>query len=306
MKAEDPQTQDRVRRYFQVRSRQLAAAGDLPVCEHSGLSGSHREEIQRVYLREILPKRFEVGRGMVYGPFHRSKEADIVIWDSQNYPSLPLLDHGFFFAESVKLVLESKSCWSEAQLNDVLEKCRSVRDIIAMPGLSLTDELHILKGEVASLRAGVDREGWLKVPHHIGTVAIFLRGGQTVTAASIGGDLIKKLDDCWPDVVLFLESGRLIVKNYCAPKAVSFGGEGWLEFFEIGADALLAFTVVLLELLDVRAVQMEHPLNLRQYVQHMGDIGPSESLEFPLTRPVPNRMVIWPSTGSRDVPEPEP
>src|SRR5438105_3579214 len=84
-------TQEQVRKYFRVKAKQLAATADLSVCDHPGLIGSHREELQRVFLRELLPARFSVGRGMVYGAFgHRSKEADIVIWDSQNYPSLPI------------------------------------------------------------------------------------------------------------------------------------------------------------------------------------------------------------------------
>ena len=34
---------------------------------------------------------------MVYGLVQRSKEADIVIWDAANYPSLPLVNHALFF-----------------------------------------------------------------------------------------------------------------------------------------------------------------------------------------------------------------
>src|SRR3954451_10703188 len=138
-------TQDQVRKYFRVKAKQLAATADLSICEHPGLIGSHREELQRVFLREILPGRFTVGRGMVYGAFgHRSKEADIVIWDSQNYPSLPMLDHSFFFADSVRLVLECKSRWSGDEFEDVLEKCESVRSIIAGSRLNLREEIIMM------------------------------------------------------------------------------------------------------------------------------------------------------------------
>ena len=57
-----------VKQYFQVKARQLAAMADLPICEHNTLAGSHREELQRIFLQEVLPRRFAVGRGMVYGP----------------------------------------------------------------------------------------------------------------------------------------------------------------------------------------------------------------------------------------------
>lgn len=98
-----------VQQYFRAKRRQLLAMSELAVAEHGGLRGSHREELQRIYLREILPRRFSIGHGMVYGAIGRSKEADIVLWDADNYPSLPLTDSSLFFAESVRVVLESKS-----------------------------------------------------------------------------------------------------------------------------------------------------------------------------------------------------
>src|SRR5947208_1708617 len=110
---------DRVRQYFRVKTEQLRAASALPSAEHAGLAGGHREELQRIYFSEILPQRYQVGRGMVYGMVHRSREADIVIWDALNYPSLPMLDHSFFFAESVRAVVESKSRWSPQDFADV-------------------------------------------------------------------------------------------------------------------------------------------------------------------------------------------
>src|ERR1039458_5354439 len=97
-----PNTPEKIRDYFRVKAKQLAAVASLPICDHSGLAGSHREQVQRIYLREILPKRFEIGRGMVYGVEHRSYEADIVVWDSIQYPSLPMADHSLYFAESVR------------------------------------------------------------------------------------------------------------------------------------------------------------------------------------------------------------
>lgn len=47
---------DRVRDYFRVKARQLVAAAALPACEHAGLAGGHREELQRLYLTQVLPR----------------------------------------------------------------------------------------------------------------------------------------------------------------------------------------------------------------------------------------------------------
>lgn len=139
--SERNETAKAVANYFRAKRRELMALADLPVVEHAGLRGSHREQIYRTYLADLLLRRYSVGRGMVYGQFHRSREADIVVWDSHAYPTLPLQDHSFFFAESVRTVIECKSKWSSAGFADVLDKSRAVRDIVPRKELSLADEL---------------------------------------------------------------------------------------------------------------------------------------------------------------------
>jgi hypothetical protein len=284
MRIDNPETQNRVKQYFRVKARQLAAMAELPVCEHPGLIGSHREELQRIYLREVLPRRFEVGRGMVYGPSHRSKEADIVIWDSQNYPNLPMLDHSFFFAESVRVVLESKSAWREEEFQDVLEKSCTIRDIVTIPGLSLTDEMILLRQEVAATQMRQVHVGTLIAPHHIGTAAIFLTGGHSLNPAFLTSDLIRQTDDSWPDILLLLESGRVVIKNYQPSESIPLGGEGWLEFYDLGEDALFAFTVGLLAFLEERSVQVERPLSLTQYVPDLISIEPTATIDLSLAK----------------------
>ena len=283
---------DLVRQYFRSKAAQLRAASELAVCEHGGLLGGHREEIHRSFLREILPRRFEVGRGMVYGRMHRSREADLVIWDRDNYPSLPLADHSFFFAESVRVVLEAKSRWSLEGLTDVLEKCCAVRDIIPDGGLSLADELAGIHQEIHSLKLGVGHHGALIVRPHIGTGAIFLSGGASVTADVARSVEVESIDDRWPDVLLLLEPGKLVVKRYHASDQ-TFGGSAELEFYELGEDALLAFTSALLSLVNERSVLVENSSFLEAYVMEVTDTPPCEVVPFPVSRPIPNRTPIW-------------
>jgi len=208
-----------------------------------------------------------------------------------------MLDHAFFFAESARVVLESKSHWGDGELTDVLEKCRSVRDIIATTGLSLTDEIVLLKQEMAASRLGREPEGWLKIPHHIGTAAIFLKGGHTVQCDLLSDELIKDMDDSWPDVILLLEPGRVIIKNYETTESTPFGGTGWIESYDLGEDALIAFTIALLSFLEERSVQTEYPLNFMHYVPDLLEVDPTSSVDFPLTRPVPQRRHIWGSAA---------
>jgi hypothetical protein len=280
--------QDRVREYFRVKTAQLRAAAALPSAEHAGLAGSHREELQRIYFSEVLPQRYRIGRGMVYGMMHRSREADIVIWDALNYPTLPMLDHSFFFAESVRAVVESKSRWSPEDFADVRRKSQAVRDILAYPEPNLEDTIAMLQLEVASLRSGDAHDGFLTSKHHIGTVAVFLDRGSQAFAdeASIPREALETADDCWPDLMLLLHPGRVVVKDY--------GGDAdYLCFYELADDALLFFTHGLLSLLADRVVSTEAPFYFRAYASEVLDAEPYMTLPFLLTRPAVGRRPLW-------------
>jgi hypothetical protein len=280
--------QERVREYFRVKTAQLRAAANLPSAEHAGLAGSHREELQRIYFSEILPRRYEIGRGMVYGFMHRSREADIVVWDSLNYPSLPMLDHAFFFAESVRAVIESKSRWSSDDFTDVLRKSKAVKDILPYPGTNLDDTVAMLQLEVASLRHRKEHDGFLAARPHIGTAAIFLdRGSNTFTdESSVPREAIADADDCWPDLMLLLHPGRVVVKTYDDDGS-------YLCFFNLGDDALLFFTHNLLALLTDRVVSTEAPFYFTAYASKILETEPYMVIPFDLTRPFFGRHPLW-------------
>lgn len=280
---------DVVKAYFRAKRGELTALADLAVCEHSVLKGGHREQIYRAYLADLLPKRYAVGRGMVYGMFHRSREADIVIWDAQSYPSLPLLDHSFFFAESVKAVLECKSNWSADEFDDVLKKCKAVRDIVPHKEPSLDDDIAMLQLEVAALKDGVRHEGMMISNAHIATAAMFLRGGKTVTFDELLKICTDGIDDTWPDVLLLLEPGILITKNF---PVEGEGRKGRLSYFEHAEDALLSFSIALLSLVEDRIVHNESRFFLEQYTNGLIGENPRLTAEFNLTRMLPSRVPL--------------
>lgn len=267
------ETQRLVRQFFQAKTRQLRASAQLPVCEHNGLTGSHREEVHRIYLREILPRRYSVGRGMIYSAIgSRSREVDIVIWDSLNYPSLPMTDHSFFFSESVRGTVECKSTFSSEELENVCVKSQSVRDIVDLYQPSLGDTIQMLKQDVWALTNGVENGGTLITPYHIGTTAIFLTGGKTFDASCVP-ESCKEIDERWPDIMLFLEHGRLFVKKYSA--------EGnWLHIYELGDDSLGMFTHFFMELLSERSLQTEPEILFQAYLDMANEFVPIESIQF--------------------------
>jgi hypothetical protein len=289
-----PTSQDRVRDYFRVKTRQLLASVELPTGDHSGLSGSHREEIQRIYLSEILPKRFTVGRGLIYGPRHRSREADIVIWDALNYPGLPMADHLFYFADSVKAVIESKSRWSQVEFDDVLLKSRDVRKIVTATGPSIEDTLALMQLDIESIKTGISHVGMVHTRHRIATAGVFLSGGETAFQApgEISTEVLASADDSWPDLLLFLSSGRLVLKEYYESE-----GCGRLLFLKLEEDTLLAFTYFLLKLISDRSVLTENAFYMEHYAGEVLYTDPYRVVDFPLTRLVPGRVPIWDEMG---------
>lgn len=273
------ETTTAVQGYFRAKRKELIALAELPVCNHSGLIGGHREQIYRAYLADILPRRYSVGRGMVYDTRVRSKEADIVIWDSSNFPSLPLLDHSFFFAESVRGVIECKSNWSNEQFQDVLDKSAAVDTIVPVNEPTLEDFVDTLHTRVSAIEHGAGYTGSLLVKHKIGTAAMFMTGGRSLTPEKllklVNGD--RSIDCVWPHVMVFLETGLLVFKD-------EVNGEGCLTFFKFKDDVLLAFSIVLLRMLEDRVVHNEARFLLERYALQIIEWDPIHIHKFPLTR----------------------
>ncbi|WP_415957514.1 DUF6602 domain-containing protein [Streptomyces sp. 021-4] len=270
-------SESRVLHYFRTKARQLLATSELPICEHSGLSGSHREEFQRIYLKEVLPRRFDVGKGMTYGLIGRSREADIVIWDAVNYPSLPMLDHSFFFAESVRVVIESKSRWSMQDWRDVQSKTSAVRHVLLDYSRSLEDEISMLQLDVYALKRGEQHSGMLIARPKIGTAAVFIEGGKDFTSNpdSITDEDLADADFEWPDLTLFLREGVVVSKE------ISSADEEVISFRRLGDDSLVYFTNGLLRLLTERTVSSQGHFYLDNYMMSVLEAPPYAQLPYP-------------------------
>jgi len=74
--------------------------------------------------------------------------------------------------------LESKSAWSNEQFSDVLDKCRSVRNIVPLRTPTIEDELALINLRLHAIENALEHDGMLISKPHIGTAAIFIRGGQ--------------------------------------------------------------------------------------------------------------------------------
>lgn len=203
-------TSNLIRQYFKSKSAQLLALSEQAVCEHNGLKGSHREDLIKIYLNDIIPKRYEIGQGMVYGQFNRSNETDIVLWDAFNFPNLKMNGHSMFFAESVNAVIEVKTNYNSESEENVSQKSKTVKQIMRQPRDTINSRIFNIEQRIESLRNGLEYEGYMSLSESIKTCAVFSNGGENFTL-----EQLMKYEDLyveWPDLVLFLKAGKLTVK----------------------------------------------------------------------------------------------
>lgn len=290
--------ESRLQRFFRSKARELKAQSDQAIVPHAGLQGSHREDIHKGYLQIILPERFKVGNGMIYDSYdNRSKEADIVLWDANNYPSIPQYGHSLFFAESVRAVLEVKTTWKAENLADIKEKCRKITNLRVVPEPTVIDEVAYMKEVIKSILTRNPVPMYTLEAPRIGMAVIVFNGGENFSAQDITQEEIGEMDSAWPDILLLLSAGKVIRKSarnlHAQPKNIrqyegkvtSFTGAKWLEFLNVKEDALLVFTSALLELLRNRTIQTEAPFYLESYISQILRKTPLDIewvIEFPV------------------------
>lgn len=280
-------TTELIRKFFQSKTSQLLAVADQAVVEHSGLIGSHREEIINIYLKEILPKRFGIGKGMVYGLAHKSKEADILIWDEQNYPELRMLGHSMFFAESAKAIVKVKTRWNANEFEDIKAKSNTSKGIFKTHKANIIEHFMFLENQIEALRLQKEFSGILSTPYHIAFAAFIFRGGQEFTINNLTEDELYDIDDSYPDIIVFLDAGKVLVKEYEREDDDLMRGTAYLRLYNSKEDTLLLFTEFLMGEIMERTVFTEYPFYFRDYFFTLTSSMEFEQVEFPMIRPLP-------------------
>jgi hypothetical protein len=272
-----------LQKFFRNKTNEIRTGSHGVIAPHAVLRGSHREEVCREFLVEFLPRRYAVGRGMVFDSIgHFSRECDIVIWDDQNYPRLPEKGHTLFFADSVRCVIEIKSRWSSKEWTDTLKKTKVIRGL--GPGSSdligLADRVLLIEHKVHALRMGEDLEGIIISPLKIAYASIFLEGGTSCTTGSIE-ESTSDPDYMLPDLTLLLEPG-LIVEKMAIERNDKV--KGWAGFRHMADDGLLAFALKLIDLLHDRSAQTENTMIFPEAFDLGLDSIPEDGFEYRLTR----------------------
>jgi len=102
---------------------------------HAAERGSEAEETLKQFLREKLPRRFDVASGIVIGSDNQiSRQTDVIIYDAMNSPvyragsRLQILPR-----DNVACVIEVKSKLNKDELKDAASKIADVKAIKATP-----------------------------------------------------------------------------------------------------------------------------------------------------------------------------
>lgn len=154
---------------------------------------------------------------------------------------------------------------------------------------SLEDQIASIQLRLDALISGHEQAvGMLIVRPPIGTAAVFIHGGQRAMKDlnALADDLFNEADASWPDVILFLEPGRIAVKRYPEGEA-----NGVVELFDCGEDSLLVFTNHMLRLLADRSVAVEDTFYMDQYIKSV-DCTLISSRSFPIMRDRPGRRAV--------------
>ena len=288
------ETQQLIREFFKNKTKQLIAVSDQAIVEHSSLKGTHRENIIDIYLNEILPKRFGVGKGMVYGLVHKSKEADLLIWDEQNYPELRMLGHSMFFAESAKAIIEVKTRWSTEEFNDIKEKSFTSKHMYRSHKPNIIDHLQMMENNLYAMQENKTFEGTLSSPNHILFSGLVFYGGEQFSIKNLTEKEINEIDDYWPDILVFLNAGKILSKEYIRHEEDSMIGTPILRLYDSGEDTLLIYTSLLLGEIMERAVHTEYPFYFTDYIYDLYAKLDYEEIEYPIMRPFPGgQKTIW-------------
>jgi hypothetical protein len=104
---------------------------ELSIIPHSGLKGSQAEILVKTFLRDHLPRRFDVGSGFIIDRFDNvSKQTDVIIYDALNCPVYRASeDAAIFPSDNVAAVVEVKSRLDKEQLISSFENILATKQL---------------------------------------------------------------------------------------------------------------------------------------------------------------------------------
>ena len=104
---------------------------ELMTIPHAGLKGGEAEELVRRFLRDHLPKRFDVGAAFIIDPNDNiSKQTDLIIYDALNCPVYRASDRAAIIpSNNVAAVVEVKSQLDKERMQDAFTNANAVKGL---------------------------------------------------------------------------------------------------------------------------------------------------------------------------------
>ena len=119
-------------KYYKAISQELSNKSEemrIGFSTHNLSAGENREEVVGKFLTDNLPKSFKVDSGLILsmeGEF--SNQADLLIVDHMsNAPLYPDYKNKVWLAESVYAMVEVKTKITNAEIKDIIPKCRKFK-----------------------------------------------------------------------------------------------------------------------------------------------------------------------------------
>jgi hypothetical protein len=165
---------------------------------HFGERGSEAEDILKKFLKGRLPRRFDVGSGLVIGADGTvSRQSDVIVYDAMNSPvyrtgtRLQILPR-----DNVAAVIEVKSKLNKDELRDAAEKIAAVKKIKATPICGVDQPVTFSEIITTSI---------------LGCVFAFDSYTSMETLAENLDEINASQDDpdCWIDLVIVLDKGSI-------------------------------------------------------------------------------------------------
>ncbi|PSV28113.1 DUF6602 domain-containing protein [Photobacterium sp. GB-56] len=101
--------------------------------------GNYKEELLRILLKQLLPKRYEISTGFILaldpdGKEIKSKQQDIIVWDSVDYAAI-FRDGDFVIVppEACRVVIEVKSTLTSDTLKKAMLASDGIFDFVRTP-----------------------------------------------------------------------------------------------------------------------------------------------------------------------------
>jgi len=129
-------------------------------------------------------------------------------------------------------------------------------------------------------------EGRLLSPQKKGSVAIIYHGGRQFNIKKLNSSEIEDIENEYPDIMLFLEAGKVIFKDYILDEEDPLFGKGSLNQINCEDTALLVFTSLLIDILVKRSEHIEPPLLFTDYLYDLFSNQEIETIYFDITQPI--------------------